>query len=48
MDVRNELQYLLTVRILDDMARSGLLTDTELRTAKRLAMEKFHPAYVWE
>lgn len=48
MNARNELQYLLVVHMLEDMARDGLLNPDELDTAKRLAREKFRPVCVWE
>ncbi|MBQ9345708.1 MAG: hypothetical protein IJT94_00005, partial [Oscillibacter sp.] len=48
INARNELQYLLAVQTLEDMARDGLLEPKELETAKRLAREKYRPFYVWE
>ena len=48
INARNELQYLLAVQTLEDMARDGLLEPKELEAAKRLAREKYRPFYVWE
>ena len=48
INVKNELQYLLVIKLLDDMACDGFLTDDEVVIAKRLAVEKYRPATVWE
>ena len=48
MNVKNEIQYILVTRTLEDMAQAGFLTAEELTTAKRLAMEKYRPSTVWE
>ena len=48
MKVKNELQYLLVVRRLEEVAAAGFLTDEELAVTKRLAVEKYRPSAVWE
>ena len=48
INVKNEIQYLLVSRLLDDMARAGFLTADELSIAQRLAVEKYRPFTVWE
>ncbi|MCI5929214.1 MAG: hypothetical protein MRZ73_11905 [Pseudoflavonifractor capillosus] len=48
MNVQNELRYLLAVDLLEKLAADGFLTDEELATAKRLAVEKYRPTSVWE
>ncbi len=48
IDVKNEIQYILVVRILEDMARDSLLTLEELTVAKQLAVAKYSPSTVWE
>ena len=48
INVKNEIQYILVTRTLENMAQAGFLTAEELTTAKRLALEKYRPAAVWE
>lgn len=48
MNVRSEIQYILVTRTLENMAQAGFLTAEELIAAKRLAVEKYRPAAVWE
>ena len=48
IDVKNEIQYLLVSRLLNDMAQAGFLTADELSVAQRLAVEKYRPSTVWE
>ena len=48
IQVKNELQYRLVVELLKDMTVQGFLSADELRAAKRLALEKYHPDAVWE
>ena len=48
IDVKNEIQYLLVSRLLNDMAQAGFLTADELSVAQRLAAEKYRPSTVWE
>lgn len=48
INVKNELQYMLVLGLLEKLAGDGLLTDGELGTAKRLAVEKYRPQTVWE
>lgn len=47
-NVKNEIQYILVTRTLEDMAQAGFLTAEELSAAKRLAVEKYRPSAVWE
>ena len=47
-NVKNEIQYILVTRALEDMAQAGFLTAEELTVAKRLAVEKYRPSAVWE
>lgn len=48
INVKNEIQYILVSRLLEDMAQAGFLTAEELATAQRLAVEKYCPSTVWE
>ena len=48
INVKNELQYLLVVKVLEDAARSGLLSKKELNAAKQLAAVKYRPSTVRE
>jgi len=48
IDVKNEMRYILVTRLLEKAADTGLLLPEELRAAKRLAVQKYHPATVWE
>ena len=48
VNVKNEIQYLLVIRLLNDMAQAGFLTADELSIAQRLAVEKYRPSTVWE
>ncbi len=45
---KNEIQFAIVTRTLEDMAGAGLLTADELTRAKRLAVERFQPENVWE
>ena len=38
INVKNEIQYILVTRTLEDMAQAGLLTAEELAIAKHLAV----------
>lgn len=46
MNVKNDLQYLLVIRRLEEVAAAGFLTDEELAVDKRLAVEKYRPSTV--
>lgn len=48
MDVKQELQYRLAVRMLEHLSENGFLRAEELAYAKRLAREKYRPQTVWE
>ncbi len=48
INVKSEIQFILVTRTLEDMAQAGFLTAEELRTAKRLASERYRPSTVWE
>ena len=48
INVKNEIQYLLVSKLLDDMAHAGFLTADKLCIAQRLAAEKYRPSTVWE
>lgn len=48
IDVKNEIQYIIVSRLLSGMAQEGFLTVDELTAAQRLAVERYHPAAVWE
>ena len=48
ISVKNEIQYLLVSRLLNDMAQAGFLTADELSIAQQLAVEKYRPSTVWE
>lgn len=48
MDVKQELQYRLAVRMLEHLSEFGFLSAEELAYAKRLAREKYRPQTVWE
>ena len=48
INAKNEIQYLLVIKLLNDMAQKGFLTADELTIAQRLAVEKYCPSTVWE
>lgn len=48
INAKNELQYPLVIRALDDAAQAGLLSAEELTAARQLAAIKYRPATVWE
>ena len=48
IDTKSELRYILLTRLLEKAAAAGLLTLAELYAAKRLALERYRPATVWE
>ena len=48
VNVKNEIQYLLVSKLLNDMAQAGSLSADELSVAQRLAAEKYRPSTVWE
>ena len=48
INAKNEIQYILVTKVLEDMAEAGFLSDEELAIAKRLAVKKYRPATVWE
>jgi len=47
-NVKNEMRYILVTRLLERAAEAGLLSAEDLWSAKRLAVQKYHPATVWE
>jgi hypothetical protein len=48
IDVKNEMRYILVTQLLEQAAEVGLLSAEELWAAKRLALERYRPATVWE
>ncbi|MCM1150334.1 MAG: hypothetical protein NC319_09685 [Butyricicoccus sp.] len=48
INVKNEIQFTIVTRTLEDMAGAGFLTADELTRAKRLATERYRPKNVWE
>ncbi len=48
INVKNEIQYIIVTKLLDDMAQAGFLTAHELSIAQGLAIERYHPSTVWE
>ena len=48
INAKNEIQYLLVIKLLNDMAQEGFLTADELAIAQQLAVEKYRPSTVWE
>lgn len=48
IDIQKELQYLLCIQRLEQVAAAGILTTEELAVTKRLAVEKYRPKAVWE
>lgn len=48
VNVKGEMRYILVTRLLERAAEAGLLSAEELYTAKRLALERYRPAIVWE
>lgn len=48
INVKNEIQYMILTKLLDDMAQAGFLTADELSIAQGLAIEKYRPSTVWE
>jgi hypothetical protein len=47
-DIKNEMLYIMVIRLLEKAAADGLLLPEELATAKRLALGKYRPQTVWE
>ncbi len=47
-NVKNEMRYILVTRLLERATEAGLLSAEELRAAKRLALERYRTATVWE
>ena len=47
-EMKNEMMYILVMRLLEKAAAAGLLMQEELWAAKRLALERYRPATVWE
>ncbi len=47
-EMKNEMMYILVMRLLEKAAAAGLLMQEELWAAKRLALEKYRPQAVWE
>ena len=45
-DVKSELQYLITVDLLEEMAAADLLTEQELAQVKGLIREYYRPKFV--
>ena len=48
IDTRNELRYILLIRLMEKATAAGLLTLEEQHAAKRLARDKYRPQTVWE
>ncbi len=48
INVKNELQYILVVELLEKAAAAGFMNKEELEFAKRLAASKYSPENVWE
>ncbi len=48
INVKNELQYILVVELLEKAAAAGFMNDEELAFAKHLAAIKYSPKTVWE
>ncbi len=48
INVKNEIQYILVIQVLEDMAQAGFITAETLAIAKRLAVERYQPENVWE
>ena len=48
INAKNELRYLLVVRLLESAAQAGFLTEKQLATAKILAAKKYRPVAVQE
>ena len=48
INVKSEMRYILVTRLLEQAAETGLLSAEELWSAKRLAIERYHPMTVWE
>ena len=48
INAKNELRYLLTIRLLESAAQAGFLTEKQLVTAKILAAKKCRPVAVQE
>ena len=48
IDTKNELRYILLMRLMEKAAAAGLLTTEELYAAKRLAWDKYRPQTVWD
>ncbi len=48
INVKNELQYILVVELLEKAAAAGFMDKDELDYAKHLAAIKYSPETVWE
>ena len=48
INAKNEIQYILVIQLLDNIAGAGFLTAEELLVAKQLAVKKYRPITVWE
>ena len=48
IDVKNEMRYILVTQLLEQAAEVALLSAEELWAAKRLVLERYRPATVWE
>lgn len=48
INARTELQYCITLGIIGQMLEAGLVTGEEAAAIRRLAVEKYRPATVWE
>ena len=45
-DVKSELQYLITIDLLEEMTAAGLLKEQELVSVKKLIREHYCPKFV--
>lgn len=48
INARTELQYRVALGIIGQMLAAGLVTEEEAAAIRRLAVEKYRPATVWE
>lgn len=48
INAKTELQFRIAMGILEQMQEANLLTADEATIVRRLAIEKYRPATVWE
>lgn len=47
MNAKDDLQYIIIMRCLDQMEREGIITSQEYARAKKAAQKELNPQSVW-